>query len=284
MSRGRHSRPRAHGGGLATLLALAVAGGAVAVSVTQPDSAALRLCVVGLAAVTAFGLLLQARQQRKVSRALARSEDRLRILEQRSRDEGDELHRRVLESIMREGELRFAVDVLTVEISRLRGSLQGLVEPVGAAAAAVAEWRAEPYPAAALAPAAAVPGAPSTVDIPLVQRVLAAQETVSAPTGQTPVVEWAPAARTLPPVPAQPAPLGVPAPAPIPVPVPVPVDDYETTVRSWVVRELHVDPVAEPVAGLTMRVLDLTSGEGDGPEPDEEPEPHAVQPRYARPA
>ncbi|MGZ4470160.1 MAG: hypothetical protein ACXVXB_16870, partial [Nocardioidaceae bacterium] len=223
-------------------------------------------------------LLIVARQQRTGSRAMARTEERLRVLEQRSRDEGDELHRRVLESITREGELRFAVDVLSVEISRLRASLQGLAEPVGAAVAAVSEWRAEPFPAVALEPSVAGP-APSTVDIPLVQRVLVAQESVSVPAAGLPA-----AAVPVTVVPTVPAPLAAPAPAPVPVPVPVPVDDYETTVRSWVVRELHVDAEAEPVAGLTMRVLDLTSGDADEAEPEPEPEPRAAEPWYARPA
>src|SRR5205823_13031925 len=108
MSHGRHSRPRARGGGLATLLALAVAGGAVAVGVLQPGPKVIQWCFVGLSAATALGLLILARTQRRSSRAIARTEDRLRVLEQRNRDEGDELHRRVIESINREGELRYA--------------------------------------------------------------------------------------------------------------------------------------------------------------------------------
>src|SRR4051794_31317075 len=175
MSRGRHTRPRARGGGLATLLALAVAGGAVAVALIQPSSAPMRWCFVGLSAAAALGLLALARLQRRSSRALSRTEDRLRVLEQRNRDEGDELHRRVLESIAREGELRYAVDVLAAEIGRLRASLEGFAAPVEAAVtwAAAAAERPEP-------PASAAETAPDTVDIGLVQRVLAAQESVAA--------------------------------------------------------------------------------------------------------
>src|SRR5438105_14508607 len=87
MSHGRPSRPRARGGGLATLLALAVAGGAVAVGVVKPGPKAMQWCFVGLSAAAALGLLVLARTQRRTSRALARTEDRLRVLEQRNRDE-----------------------------------------------------------------------------------------------------------------------------------------------------------------------------------------------------
>ena len=68
MSHGRHSRPRARGGGLAAFLALALAGGAVAVALRAPSTTLLRLCVVGGAAVGAVGLLLLARLQRVSSR------------------------------------------------------------------------------------------------------------------------------------------------------------------------------------------------------------------------
>ena len=55
------------------------------------------------------------------------------------------------------------------------------------------------------------------------------------------------------------------------------------------VRELHVDAEAEPVAALTMRVLDLrTPAETRLPDqPDEEPEPAAAGRAlglFARPA
>src|SRR5689334_5558634 len=87
MSRGRHSRPRARGGGLASLLAIALAGGAVAIGLTSPSTTTLRLCVIGGAAVGAIGLLLLGRLQRVSTRAQARTEERLRALELRSRDE-----------------------------------------------------------------------------------------------------------------------------------------------------------------------------------------------------
>ena len=99
MSHGRHSRPRARGGGLAGLLALALAGGALTVALHAPSSSLLRWCVVGGGAVGAVGLLLMARLQRVSSGALARTEERLRVLELRSRDEGQELHRRVIEAV-----------------------------------------------------------------------------------------------------------------------------------------------------------------------------------------
>ena len=127
MSRGRHSRPRAKSGGLAGLIAIAVAGGAVALAASEPSGHVLRLCVVGLAIVSSFQMLMLSRLQRSSTRSLARTEDRLRILEQRNRDEGDELHRRVLEGVAREGELRRAVEVLVDEIGRLRTSLEGFV-------------------------------------------------------------------------------------------------------------------------------------------------------------
>src|SRR5690242_21814993 len=100
MSRGRHSRPRARGGWLATLLALAVAGGAVAVAVTEPSTTTMRWCFVGLSAAVALGLLIVARTQRRTSRSISRTDDRLRVLEQRNRDEGDELHRRDRKSVV----------------------------------------------------------------------------------------------------------------------------------------------------------------------------------------
>ncbi len=230
MSRGRHSRPRARGGGLATLLALALAGGAVAVGLSTATTATLRLCVIGGAAVGAIGLLLLARLQRVSSRALARTEDRLRVLEQRSRDESEELHRRVIEAVTREGELRNAVDLLSSEIYRLRGALDGLVAPMGAAVATLAE-RAQP--------------APATYDLPLVQRTfaeaaepdveVAAPVAVEPPAGEL----WQPPAR--------------------------PESAAAASSRSWVVRELDLSDDSEPVAALTMRILDLRTVQVDAP-------------------
>jgi hypothetical protein len=258
MTRGRHSRPRARGGILATLLALVIAAGAVVVAVTKPAVQTMQWFVVGLASVTALGLLLLARNQRASSRVLARTEDRLHALELRSRDEGEELHRRVLESIAREGELRLALDILTSEISLLRGSLEGIVAPVGAAvASAIADRLPEVHPA--------VDGA-GTFDLPLVQRVLAAQDAARpvAPPVAQPAAQ--PAAQ------AQEATAQPPAGAlwrPPPRPEPVSTD---TAVRGWVVREIQVDDVPG-TSSLTMRILDLTTP--DAPEAPEAADPEA---------
>lgn len=270
MSRGRHSRPRARGGGLASLLAIALAGGAVAIGLTSPSTATLRLCVIGGAAVGALGLLLLARLQRASTRAQARTEDRLRALEQRSRDESAELHRRVIEAVTREGELRTAVDLLSSEISRLRGALDGLVEPVGAAVATIAER--------------SMPTAP-TYDLPLVQRAFA-QESEPERVLETPLVAASAASQAEPPAgelwqPAQ-RPQAVPVSAPPAAPV---APAASSDVRSWVVRELDVSDDSEPVAALTMRILDLRT-----PSPvDEEDDPEPVEvgsgwTSFARPA
>jgi hypothetical protein len=263
MSHGRHSRPRARGGGLATLLALALAGGAVAVGFRTPSTSLLRFCVIGGAAVGAVGLLLLARLQRVSSRSLARTEERLRVLELRSRDESEDLHRRVIEAVTREGELRFAVDVLSMEIARLRASLDGLAAPVEAAVATIAERGLSPYPAVA--------EAPPTFDLGLVQRAFTEPLTaVDAAPVQPPAGElWLPPSR----------------PEPVPTAAEAPAD-----VRSWVVRELHVDTEVEPVAALTMRILDLRTPAQPEPAPqpaDEEPEPAAAGNTwgsFARPA
>ncbi len=130
MTQGRHARPTARGGGLDVLLALVVAAGAVAVALVANGTQALRLALVALAAVIVVQLLLAARMQRRTSRSLTWTEERLRTLEERSREEGDELHRRVLTSVSREGELRNAVEILAVEISRLRAVLDHVQLPV----------------------------------------------------------------------------------------------------------------------------------------------------------
>jgi len=234
MSRGRHTRPRARGGGLATLLALALAGGAVAVGLSTATTATLRLCVIGGAAVGAIGLLLIGRLQRVSSRALARTEDRLRVLEQRSRDESEELHRRVIEAVTREGELRNAVDLLSSEIFRLRGALDALVAPMGVAVATLAE-RAQP--------------APATYDLPLVQR------TFAEPVDPT-LEDAAPAV----------APVAVEPPAgELWQPPARPESAPAASSRSWVVRELDLSDESEPVAALTMRILDLRTVQVDAP-------------------
>lgn len=126
MTQGRHARPAARGGGLDVLLAILVGAGAVAVALAANGTSALRLGLVALAVIVVVQLLLAARLQRRTNRSLAWTEERLRTLEHRSRVEGDELHRRVLTSVSREGELRNAVEILATEISRLRSVLDHL--------------------------------------------------------------------------------------------------------------------------------------------------------------
>jgi hypothetical protein len=171
MSRGRHSRPQARGGGLAALLALAFAGAAVAVALTQPSGRNVRFAVVGLAAVSALALLILARTQRSSSRALARIEDRLHTLEQRNRDEGEQLHRRVLEGITREGELFGALQVLAAEISHLRAALEGFALSAVDESSAAGQRSAQ-----TAADLIASMANPTLIDVPLVQRVFAVQE------------------------------------------------------------------------------------------------------------
>ena len=295
MSRGRHSRPRARGGGLPALLAVALAGGAVAVAAAAPSARTLRLGLVGLALAGSFQLLLLARTQRTSSRAHARTEDRLRTLEQRNRDEGDELHRRVLAGVAREGELRRSVEVLVDEIGRLRKSLESLV-PVTTMVAPLQTMTPQPAVATVPEPAAGV-------DIPLIQRVLAAQEEVVAPAPVPQVADevepatgpyepyWpaaAVAAVAAPPVedtwraPARPE--YVPAPT-IAEAVDLPV---EVAVTSWIVRELQLE---EPGAAVTMRILDITTPPADTDAagtaeagPDADYEPTSTWSAFARPA
>lgn len=293
MSRGRHSRPRARGGGLSAFLAIAIAGGAVVLAGTQPSGRVLRACVVGLAFVGSFQLLAQARTQRMATRGLARTEERLRTLEQRSRDEGDELHRRVLAGVAREGELRRAVEVLVDEIGRLRVSLESLVPAALAASPPLAAPLAEP----------AVPATPGVVadgslgvDIPLIQRVLAAQEEASAPVQPAAA---APAAVPLAPAAAASIPVLVPVAAPVPVAVPaagelwraptrpeyVPAHasvnaPVEVPVTSWVVRELQLE---QPGAAVAMRILDLTTPAADDAAAEDN-EPTSTWSAFARPA
>jgi hypothetical protein len=298
MSRGRHSKPHAKGGGLATLIALAVAGGAVALAGAEPTSRVLRYSVVGLAVLSSFQLLMMARTQRTSSRAMARTEDRLRTLEQRNRDEGDELHRRVLAGVAREGELRRSVETLVDEISRLRTSLEFLVPvPVAAvpepvvAAPVVVEPVAEP---------AAQP--PLLVDLPLVDLPLAAAVdfpvaapgaapaeyaaaaafVVAAPAAPVEDTPWAASIAPASPVPAAGDLWRAPS-RPEYVPAPPPA---ETPVTSWVVREIQLGD--EPGAALTMRILDLTTPPpplaADESTSNLEDEPMGSWTRFARPA
>jgi len=304
MSRGRHSKPHSQGGGLATFLALAVAGGAVALAGTQPDSRVLRYCVVGLAVLGSFQLAMMARTQRATSRAMSRTEERLRILEQRSRDEGDELHRRVLAGVAREGELRRSVESLVEEISRLRASLVTLLPALPAPPA---------LPAVAAAGTVARPAVDAssqeatTVDIPLIQRVLAADQYVSdqdvplRPVQQDgageaeqspPLAPQAPFEVVASAAPVQdgpwPAPVAPARPAPAagdlwraPArPDPVPLTQAPGT--SWVVREIQLGE--DQGAAVSMRILDLTTP----PAPDEavpgDDDPVSTWTRFARPA
>ena len=287
MSRGRHSRPRAKSGGLAGLIAIAVAGGSVALAASEPSGRVLRLCVVGLAIVSSFQLLMLSRLQRSSTRSMARTEDRLRILEQRNRDEGHELHRRVLEGVAREGELRRAVEVLVDEIGRLRASLEGFVPVLTNEFPAVSVAATSVAPAAAAGPASDV--APA-FDIPLIQRVFAAQEEVAAPLPPAAANLVAPVAPLMQPAatvqPAQPVqPLAVPLQPAVSAPAAAaaatatatatapgdPADTWraptrpeylptaapvEVPVTSWVVRELQLE---QPGAAVTMRILDLTT-------------------------
>lgn len=254
-------------------------------AVQTPSSNLVRWCVVGGGVAGALGLLLMSRLQRVSSRALARTEERLRILELRSRDEGDDLHRRVIEAVTREGELRFAVDVLSMEIARLRSSLDGLVVPV---VATLAELSAAPAESA------------STYDLPLVQAAFAAP--VAPMTAPAPAPVQAPAAAVAEPEPyyvAEPRatelyavtePLAVDLwqPPMRPEPVPVSAEAAPDQVRSWVVRELHLDAEAEPVAALTMRILDLRTpaeeSEQAATEEPEQPESVSTWAAFARPA
>ncbi len=286
MSRGRHSKPHAKGGGLATLIALAVAGGAVALASAEPTSRVLRYSVVGLAVLSSFQLLMMARTQRTSSRSMARTEDRLRTLEQRNRDEGEELHRRVLAGVAREGELRRSVEVLVDEISRLRASLEAFV-PL-AAPAAVA-----PVAAVGQAPVA-VADAVTMVEIPLIQRVFAANEYVEVPAPVTAPVEEPVFVVSVPAAPVEdtPWPAAIAAASPVPaagdlwrapsrpeyVPAPPPV---ETPGTSWVVREIQLDNT--PGAALSMRILDLTTPPTDEAEQVDD-EPMGSWTHFARPA
>jgi hypothetical protein len=161
------------------LLALVFAGGAVAAAVIQPTGRNLRLALVGFAVASAMSLLILSRTQRSSSRSVARIEDRLHALEQRNRDEGDQLHRRVLEGMAREGQLFGALEVLAAEISRLRAALESLAQAGPDALPAFGRHSA--HTAADLA--AAMAAAPTVIDVPLVplvQRIFAVQEEAPA--------------------------------------------------------------------------------------------------------
>lgn len=222
MSHGRHARPRGRGGGLLTALALVVAVGAVALSLSTAEVRALRLGLASLAAFTAVLLLVLARDQRVTSRALVRTEERVRTLEQRGRDEGDDLHRRVIASVAREGELRVAVEVLATEISRLRAALDGFALPTVESVVH-----------------------PPVVDLPLLQRVFAQPPGVSPQTG-------APAARTTSvEVARESGPRHADTSA---APAPRREPEPDVVAASWVIRQLDLGDALAPSA----EVVDLT--------------------------
>jgi DNA polymerase-3 subunit gamma/tau len=143
----------------------------------------------------------------------------------------------------------------------------------------VAPTAAAPVATPVTAPVATPAEAYTTVEVPLIQRVFAAQEAVAPEGGVEPGYSTAPAEPFAPaasfevvtpaapvedtpwPAPVRPA---APAPAagdlwrapsrPEHVPAPPPP---ATPGTSWVVREIQLD--GEPGAALTMRILDLTT-------------------------
>jgi len=248
MSHGVHARPNPRGGGLTALLAVLIGGAGFAYALSPGGERSVRLGVLGLAALMVLQLLVISGQQRTLTRSLARTQERLRVLELRHRSEGEELHQRVLEGIEREGTLLDAVTGLSDEIARLRFLLESaaLGAPLVAAASPV------PVPVAAPVPA-------SVAASVLPEEV---QVEVEEP-GAVAVDEPGPA-------PAETPENGQPS-RPYPPTVPV---------TTWVVRDIQVE--GEPVA-VSMRILDLTDP-GPGPEPAEWPTPAAAWGQYARPA
>lgn len=124
MSRGLHSRPNPHGGGLTALLAVLIAGAAFVFALSPGGIRSVRLAVFVLALLLALQLVAVSSQQRTLARSLARSQERLRNLEQRTRSDAEELHRRVLDGIHREGQLLAAMGGLSAEIGLLRAALE----------------------------------------------------------------------------------------------------------------------------------------------------------------
>lgn len=111
------------------MLAVLILGAGFAYALSPGGERSVRLGVLGLAALMALQLLVVSAQQRTLTRTLARSLERLRILELRTRAEGEELHQRVLEGIKREGLLLNAVTGMSGEIGRLRVLLESVVRP-----------------------------------------------------------------------------------------------------------------------------------------------------------
>jgi len=243
---------------LTALLAVLIGGAGLAYALSPGGERSIRLGVLGLAALMVLQLLVISGQQRTLTRTLARTQERLRVLELRHRSEGEELHQRVLDGIAREGTLLDAVTGLSGEIARLRFLLESaaLGAPPVVAAAAV--------PAVVAGPTAEVPGEVAGEVSGEVAREVA--EPVLAPAAAT--------ADGSSPAPAESPENGQPS-RPYPPTVPV---------TTWVVRDIQVE--GEPVA-VSMRILDLTDSAPErepDPQPAEWPTPAAAWGQYARPA
>jgi len=245
---------------LTALLAVLIGGAGLAYALSPGGERSIRLGVLGLAALMVLQLLVISGQQRTLTRTLARTQERLRVLELRHRSEGEELHQRVLDGIAREGTLLDAVTGLSGEIARLRFLLESaaLGAPPVVAVAAV--------PAVVAGPTAEVPGEVAGEVSGEVAREVA--EPVLAPAAAT--------ADGSSPAPAESPENGQPS-RPYPPTVPV---------TTWVVRDIQVE--GEPVA-VSMRILDLTDSAPERePEPESEsaewPTPAAAWGQYARPA
>ncbi len=126
---------------------------------------------VGLGALSAIQFAFISRNQRVGSRALARSEERLALLDLRTREEGDNLHQRALESIQREGVLQQTLIAMHHELALLRASIDALVVPVGAELVPVVVAPELPQPVLA-----EVANQAHTFEVALVQRTFAAAE------------------------------------------------------------------------------------------------------------
>jgi len=272
MSHGVHARPNPRGGGLTALLAVLIGGAGFAYALSPGGVRSVRLGVLGLAALMVLQLLVISGQQRTLTRSLARTQERLRVLELRHRNEGEELHQRVLDGIKREGTLLDAVTGLSGEIARLRFLLESAAlgaPPVAAVAPVLVSVAAEvpaamPVPVAAQVPIVAPSVAPIVAPIEGAEPVRA--PAAAMPEGPGPAPAEAAAA-------AEAAEDGQPT-RPYPPTVPV---------TTWVVRDIQVE--GEPGVAVSMRILDLTDpGPESEPEPAEWPTPAAAWGQYARPA
>ncbi len=141
------------------MLAVLIGGAGLAYALSPGGIRSVRLGVLALAALMVVQLLAISAQQRTMTRTLARTQERLRVLELRTRAEGEELHQRVLDGIRREGMLLDAVTGLSDEIARLRLMLEA------AALAAVPMAPAVPTPSAVAEEAAATPEVAVTPEV-----------------------------------------------------------------------------------------------------------------------